>query len=219
MPERTIAIGDIHGCAAALSGLLRLLEPGPADTIVTVGDYVDRGSDSRGVIELLIDLEKRCTLIPLLGNHDEMMLRAPEDEEAWADWMEFGGIACLQSYGFRGDLADVPAEHWAFLRRCREWHETARHFFVHGNYDPALPLEEQPRHVLRWHSLEGRLPDPHPSGRIAVLGHTPQRRVLDLGHLVCIDTGCGFGGHLSAIDLDRGTIWRVNERGEKPPLD
>lgn len=76
MPNRTIAIGDIHGCSAAFRALLTAISPQPGDTIVTLGDYVDRGVDSKGAIDLLIELEKRCRLVPLLGNHDEMMLEA-----------------------------------------------------------------------------------------------------------------------------------------------
>ncbi len=74
MPGRTIAIGDIHGCADALATLIAAIEPGPDDLVVTLGDYIDRGPDSRGTIELLIALAGRCRLVPILGNHDQMLL-------------------------------------------------------------------------------------------------------------------------------------------------
>ena len=74
MTPRTIAIGDIHGCSAALDALLDAIRPRPEDTIVTLGDYIDRGPDSRGVLDRLIDLGRRCRLVPLLGNHDQMLL-------------------------------------------------------------------------------------------------------------------------------------------------
>lgn len=74
MPPRTIAIGDVHGCAAALRALLEQIKPQSTDTIVMLGDCVDRGPDSRGVIETLLELRGRCELVPILGNHEEMML-------------------------------------------------------------------------------------------------------------------------------------------------
>jgi serine/threonine protein phosphatase 1 len=76
MPGRTIAIGDIHGCAAALRAVIAAIKPTAEDTLVTLGDYVDRGPDSRGVIDEMLLLEKRCHVLPLLGNHEVMMLDA-----------------------------------------------------------------------------------------------------------------------------------------------
>ena len=76
MPTRTIAIGDIHGCSAALDALLDAIRPRPEDTIVTLGDYINRGPDTRGVLDRLIDLGRRCRLVPLLGNHEQMLLEA-----------------------------------------------------------------------------------------------------------------------------------------------
>ncbi len=74
-PGRTVAVGDIHGCAAALAALLRAVAPGPDDTLVTLGDYIDGGPDAQGVIEQLLGLAGRCKLVPLLGNHEEMVRR------------------------------------------------------------------------------------------------------------------------------------------------
>src|SRR5262249_57774024 len=80
MTERTIAIGDIHGCSAALAALVRAIEPTESDTLVFLGDYIDRGPDSRGVVEQVIALGERCTVVPLLGNHEEVMLAALEGQ-------------------------------------------------------------------------------------------------------------------------------------------
>ena len=77
MRSRTIAIGDIHGCSVALDALLEAIRPRPADYVVTLGDYINRGPDSRGVIERLIELENQCRLVPLLGNHDQTKLDVP----------------------------------------------------------------------------------------------------------------------------------------------
>jgi len=99
---RTIAIGDIHGCSIALKSLIKAINPQPQDIIIALGDYVDRGFDSSGVIEELIALKTRCKLVCVLGNHDQMMLQCKESKQKFDWWMECGGIACLDSYGDSG---------------------------------------------------------------------------------------------------------------------
>lgn len=213
MPARKIAIGDIHGCSTALAALVQAIDPQPDDTIITLGDYVDRGIDSKGVLDQLIVLADRCRLVPILGNHDEMMLRSRDGKDDFRFWLNCRGDAALDSYGSTGRLDLIPAAHFRFLERCLSLHETVSHFFVHANYRPDLPLDQQDDHTLRWLSLRDFVPGPHYSGRIAVLGHTPQPDVLDMGHLVCIDTGCCNGGWLTALDVGSGEKWQVDERG------
>lgn len=217
MPEtkgnRTIAIGDIHGCSTALAALLSAIDPQPDDTIVTLGDYVDRGIDSKGVLDQLIALADRCRLVPLLGNHDQMMLYAKHGKDDFKFWMNCGGITALDSYGDTGRLDLIPAAHFRFLEGCLSFHETDTNFFVHANYRPSIPLDKQDDHTLRWLSLRDFVPGPHCSGKIAVVGHTPQPVILDLGHLICLDTGCAQGGYLTALDVNSRQCWQVNERG------
>ena len=223
MPSRVIAIGDVHGCSRAFDALLDHIEPRADDLIVTLGDYVDRGPDSRGVLDRLIVLSKQCRLISLLGNHEQMFLEArpggpyslAAEPENHADWLRYGGDATLASYGDSGDLSQVPPEHFAFLERCPDWHETTTHLFAHANYLPEVPMEEQPEWVLRWESLHERVPYPHVSGKIFVVGHTSQKNgvILDLDHLICIDTYCHGGGYLTAIDVASGRVWQVDRQG------
>jgi serine/threonine protein phosphatase 1 len=206
---RTLAIGDIHGCSAALTSLLRAIAPQPEDTIITLGDYVDKGHDSKGVLDMLIELSGRCRLVPILGNHEEQMLRARDDAAEFKWWMEFGGIVTLDSYGSSGQIDLVPGEHFRFLESCVPYFETETHFFTHGNYDPDLPLHQQDGRTLRWLSMRDSVPWPHVSGKIAVVGHTPQDEVLNIGHLVCLDTGCAYGGKLTAMEMGSGAIWQA----------
>ena len=212
---RTIAIGDIHGCSIALATLIEIIAPQPDDTVVPLGDYVDRGIDSRGVIDQLMALAGRCRLVPILGNHEEMLLHACGDVWSFQFWMKCGGRVCLDSYGATGDVHLIPAEHRDFLRSCRTYFETERQFFVHASYRPDVPLEQLDIFTLYWSSLREYMPPmPHCSGKVAIVGHTPQPEVLDLGYLKCIDTGCCYGGWLTALDVDSGQVWQVNERGE-----
>jgi serine/threonine protein phosphatase 1 len=217
MPGRIIAIGDIHGCSAALRALVAAIEPTAEDTLVPLGDYIDRGPDSKGAIEELLALEKRCHLVPLLGNHELMLLEALTNPYSIEPWKECGGQTTLVSYG--GRLEDIPEEHLDFIRRCRRYYETATHFFVHANYDAQLPLDEQPDYLLFWEHLIFHIPRPHENGKIAVVGHTSQRtgHVLAGGHVICLDTFCHGGGWLTALDVDRGTRWQADLAGRLRP--
>ena len=216
MSGRLIAIGDIHGCSAALDAVLSALQPHLTDTIIPLGDYVDRGPDSRGVLEQLIALGKRTRLIPILGNHDEMLLNILDGHRYLLNsWLTFGGDATLASYGCALP-EEIPAEDIAFLRDCRPWYESAEHFFVHASYLPKVPLKKQPLDVLRWEAIRDRPPGPHRSGKTAIVGHTAQEsgEILDLGHLKCIAT-CVYGhGWLTAMDVHSGEVWQADKAGQ-----
>lgn len=214
-PARTIAIGDIHGCSIALNALIDAIDLQPSDTLVTLGDYVDRGIDSKGVLDHLIALQSRCNLVPILGNHDEMMLHARDGRSDFQFWLNCGGDTALDSYGSTSKLNLIPPSHFRFLESCRSYYETETHVFVHANYKPDVPLTQIDDHTLRWLSLRDYIPPtPHCSGKSFLVGHTPQPEVLDLCHLICIDTGCCHNGWLTAIDVDTKQVWQVNERGQ-----
>lgn len=224
MRPRTIAIGDVHGCSAALNALLDAIGPRPDDVIVTLGDYVNRGPDSRGVIDRLIALERECTLVPILGNHDEVLLETLAGQRgAFSDLIDMDGRATLVSYGAmkftEADLARVPPDHRAFLSRCRDYYETETYIFVHAQYDPDSPMDEQSPHRLRWDSIRDGIPGPHVSGKRAIVGHSSQKsgEILDVGHLVCIDTFCYGGGWLTALDVDTGETWQFDRDGRPRP--
>jgi len=180
---RILAIGDIHGCASALDALLAEVAPTPEDTLVTLGDYCDRGLDTPAVLDRLIALGETTHLVALRGNHDQMMLNARRDPVA------------------------VPAAHWRFLEeQCVDFWECGTHFFVHGGVYPDLPLWEQPRYVLYWQRFERVRP--HESGKVMVCGHTSQKSGLprNLGHAVCLDTFAYGGGWLSCLDVGSGLV-------------
>ncbi|MFO0942813.1 MAG: metallophosphoesterase family protein [Pirellulales bacterium] len=212
---RTIAIGDIHGCSLALDAVIASIGPQPDDTIIPLGDYVDRGIDSKGVIDRLIKLQERCKLIPILGNHDEMMLSARQSKSAFQMWLNCGGDSALDSYGSNSKLSLIPEAHWQFLQCCRSYYESANHVFVHGNYKPEVPVDQLLPSTLRWLSLRDYVPNTrHCSGKTFFVGHTPQIDVLDLEYLVCIDTKCWKAGWLTAIDVDSRQVWQANEQGK-----
>ena len=143
---------------------------------MVLGDYIDRGPDSRGVIEMLIDLGRRCRLAPLMGNHEELLLevRASLLPIHWSTCI--GGDATLKSYGAGLDFGSIPAEHVQFMERSLDYVETATHIFLHASYDPDLLIPDQPFSTLRWQSLRDKIPGPHRSGKTVIVGHTAQRR-------------------------------------------
>lgn len=222
MTPRVIAIGDIHGCALALRAIIEAIRPKPHDTIVTLGDCVDRGPDSRDVIDELLALRSRCRLVNILGNHEEMMLNYLEGRVQPDDWLTFGGDATISSYAAAGEKPILPKDHVEFIRSWRDHSETDSYFFVHGGYHPEQLLVEQRWQVWRWHSLRDAVPGPHISGKTAVVGHTSQKdgEILKLPHLICIDTYCWGGGWLTALDVTSGNCWQANRKGKlREPAD
>jgi serine/threonine protein phosphatase 1 len=219
---RTLAVGDIHGCSIALDAVLALAAPEPDDRLITLGDYVDRGPDSRGVLDRLTALYDTGRLIPLRGNHDQMMLMAREGKDRRM-WLCCGGLQTLESYGHvisdiisGEDYDDIPDRHWRFLAvDCRDWYETETHFFVHASAYPDLSLEEQPSYMLLWEKLDEAVQ--HISGKVMVCGHTRQVEglPLDLGSTVCIDTGVyAEHGWLTCLHVETGRYWQANQRGQ-----
>jgi serine/threonine protein phosphatase 1 len=210
---RTIAIGDIHGCSAALQALITHVAPQSEDLLIFLGDYVDRGPDSKGVIDTLIALQARCQCIFLLGNHEIVLLSCLNKECDLETWKMIGGQETLRSYG---GIEQIPASHVDFFKGCLPYFETEKYFFIHANYDPITPLAELPAETLYWEHLSDPPPGPHINDKTAICGHTPQLwgKIADFGHLVCIDTYCFGGGWLTALEVETRQIWQTNRRGK-----
>jgi serine/threonine protein phosphatase 1 len=220
---RYLAIGDIHGCITAFRTLIDFVAPDSDDTIVTLGDYVDRGPDSRAVIDLLIDLSDKHNLVPLRGNHEIMMLDAREKRSWLQPWLKYGGDATLASYAptkdESGSFANIPDSHIDFLEnRLLPHYEMESHFFVHAFADAQVSLAEQKEPTLYWRRYIN--PEPHCSGKTMVCGHTIQMDgfPMNSGHAICIDTWAYGSGWLSCLDVGSGILWQANEAGERRRL-
>jgi serine/threonine protein phosphatase 1 len=217
---RTLVIGDIHGCSAALDHVLRLVRLQKSDTLITLGDYVDRGPDTKGVIERLLKIKAHCRLIPLKGNHEVMMNGSRTDTEYEPTWRSHGGEQTLKSYApgkEKPSLVDVPDEHWEFLEhQCLDYFETETHLFVHANLLPDVPMNAQPDTALFWDFLSANQ-RPHCSGKTMICGHTVQNtgRPLNLGHTICLDTWAYGGGFLSCLDIASGVVCQASQSGMK----
>lgn len=211
--SRTLAIGDIHGCDSALERLLEDIAPTMDDTLVILGDYVDRGPSVKAVVERLIDLESRCRLIVLQGNHEEMFRGALSGRGLMRLWLDMGGRATVESYG---SLESVPSPHLRFLVSSRTFFETDTEIFVHANLESQLSLLNQTADYLRWKHLGGS-ERPHISGKRVICGHTSQTDGVPLVFegWVCLDTAAADGGWLSCLNVETNVVYQARQSGER----
>lgn len=223
---RIYAVGDIHGCAANLdrlhAAILADLEAGhPREVlIIYLGDYVDRGPDSAGVLERLTRPAPAAISRKFLkGNHEEMMLQflaAPEQESAWCD---FGGLETLLSYridinavrsngGYsalsKALAACLPAHHKQFLDELENSFSVGDYFFCHAGIKPGVPLEQQNPYDLLWIRDEFLRSD-RDHGKIIIHGHSPGEEPQVCANRIDIDTGAYATGCLTALALEGTT--------------
>ncbi|HAB17954.1 MAG TPA: metallophosphoesterase family protein [Verrucomicrobiota bacterium] len=212
---RTLAIGDIHGCYAAFETLLEAVGVTSDDSLILLGDYIDRGPESKAVVARVIKLLERGKVWALQGNHEVMILMARKNSREFQSWRCCGGEETLNSYHaeFHDDWRQsVPDDHWKFFEETRPWLETETHIFVHASVVPDADMVDQPEYVLYWDRFDPRLR--HKSGKIVICGHTVQQSGEPaLGaRSVCIDTGIYLSKWLTCLDVDTGKYWQANER-------
>lgn len=217
---RTFVIGDIHGCVDELDRLLEAIAPAADDTVVFLGDYIDRGPASKAVIDRLLRLRgegPRCVF--LKGNHEDMFLGFLGERGAYGEaFLDNGGGHTLHSYGLVGQYGQVgggqlPPEHLEFLRslQLRSIHGTF--LCVHAGLDPARPLAAQREEDLLWIRDEF-IRHPHPFPYTVVFGHTPRREVLvDLPFKIGLDTGLVYWNKLSCLELAEQQLFELRRGG------
>jgi serine/threonine protein phosphatase 1 len=210
------AIGDIHGCSAALKKLFDTAPFGSADTIVFLGDYIDRGPDSSGVIDFIFEARKKYNVITLRGNHEIMMMESSATPCTLEHWLFFGGSQTLNSYNIGDDMEwhkKIPREHWDFFRNTLPYHEIDENIFVHASLLPGIPLNEQPDNSLYWEHQ--REPPVYHPGKMVFCGHTPQKEGLlrISGKTVFVDTYAFGGKYLSCINVKTGQFWQADQKG------
>ncbi|PPD45939.1 MAG: serine/threonine protein phosphatase [Methylocystis sp.] len=219
---RIYAVGDVHGRADLLDRLAALvdadLRAGDCEEAITVflGDYVDRGLDSRGVIERLSQKEFPTPIVTLRGNHEDAMLRYLDDPAMLDQWAMFGGLVALTSYGVDVGLemrhGGARAVHAAFMARFPQTHrrfleetqlsaEYGDYFFCHAGVRPHVPLERQDPDDLMWIRHEF-LYHRGAFGKVVVHGHTPHLEVESLENRINVDTQAFKTGVLTAVVLE-----------------
>lgn len=226
-PSRLIAIGDIHGQLDQLNRLLELVSPSEDDRLVFLGDYVDRGQDSKGVIDRLSALGHEFPqTIFIRGNHDQLLLdalveigirdasRLRDLSPAYADYAPLSDLDTFLSNGGKTTLSDYnftktktfPEDHIRFLESTRLWWRFEHFIFVHAGVEPEISLNSQDPFTLMWK----RSSPPGRNGEIHVIGHNPTMGAprFDAGRY-CLDTGAVYGRNLTACDVLTRTTWQV----------
>jgi len=204
----TFAIGDIHGCHDKLARLLqecRRYADGRPTKYIFLGDLIDRGPDSRAVVQTVMDLQAHEpeNVIALAGNHEEL-LRASDTSHGLTQWLANGGSDALSSYGVTSPK-ELPPTHISFLHNLPTHYDDGQRFFVHAGIRPGVPLDRQSRDDLLW-IREPFLSSAADHGRIIVHGHTPIRSGKPDIRLnrINLDTGAVFGRALTAaVFVDR----------------
>ncbi len=214
--EKIFAIGDIHGCLSKLEVLIPQIGiDSEEDALVFIGDYIDRGPDSRGVVDFVLDLRKKMhRVICLMGNHEQMFLDyvcLNKDEDIY---LFNGGNATIASYGYRsvhgGKEINVPDDHMEFFKSLLPFHETDDYIFVHAGLRENVPLKDQDIQDMLWLRHEFILSS-HDFGKTVVFGHTPMShaRPLFLPGRIGIDTGAVYGGYLTCVELPSKKIYQA----------
>jgi len=216
----TYAIGDIHGCNRTFQALLRQISPGRGDTLVLLGDLIDRGPDSKGVVDTVGHLEKKgARVVCLRGNHEQMLLDARNGPAEADRWFNNGGKAALKSFGAKW-IEDIPNAYMNFFEAMPLWYETGGFLCVHGGIDFSQndPLDD-PRSLLWLRQWYAGINYTWLGDRIILHGHTPlafseihaQHAALEQQRYLNLDNGCVYAlrrprpsglGNLAALHLE-----------------
>ena len=218
---RIYAISDIHGCAHLLDAMFKVIDADIAHSKpqraieVFLGDYIDRGPDSRATLDLLVERSHRRNTVFLKGNHEAFLDEVFRDSSRIADWLRFGGLQTLMSYGLSPSLnpddeeqrallselvVAMPPRHREFLRRLRLTFSCGDFFFVHAGVKPGIPLSEQRESDLLW-IREEFLQSQKKFGKYVIHGHTPVRSAEVLTNRANIDTGAYATGNLTLLSI------------------
>lgn len=232
---RVYAIGDVHGCLALLRPLLGWIADDDARRgggcevhVILLGDLIDRGPDSRGVLDLLAEPQATPGTRHLLrGNHEEMLLAILDgDLNAAGDWLGHGGAETLESYGVDPALywhdpeafipairAAIPAAHVALLRGMLSQVRIGDYLFVHAGIRPGVPFDAQSGRDLRWIRADF-LDSKVDHGAMVVHGHTIAPAAQFRHNRIGIDTGAYRTGRLTALGLEGASRWTLTSRND-----
>ena len=205
--QRTFVIGDIHGCSESLAGLLAKLDPDPGrDSLIFLGDYIDRGPDSKGVIDLILSLPGQFRqIITLKGNHEDVLLNfmSGRDREFF---LAIGGRQALQSYGCTEPfdypcILNIPESHQQFFYNLLPYWEDEQYIYVHAGLRPGVHITQQTPEWLYWAAGERFVSQHYEFGKRIIFGHSVFTDPLIEPEKVGIDTGAVFGGKLTCLVL------------------
>ena len=220
-PKRLYAIGDLHGCAEELQALLTCLKSehqlAQDDQVIFIGDYIDRGPDSKGVIDTLLRFrEEYPHSVFLKGNHEDMLLSyLGLGGRGGEIYLSNGGMDCFRSYKItpytdpQNTVSKLPEAHVEFFKSLELGVTLAEFIFVHAGLNPSKALDQQSEEDLLWIRSDFT-ENIHSFGKTVVFGHTPFEDIfLHLPYKIGIDTGVIYGNQLSCVELVEGTLFQV----------
>ncbi len=220
---RTCVIGDIHGCHRELCLLLDRLAPSQGDRLVFLGDFVDRGPQSRQVVEEVLGLQRRgVEIVPLMGNHEEVLLAFLAGRER-EFYLAIGGHRTLASYGCSDPLdcgecaRRFPKEHLAFFHGLLPYWEDEEFIYVHAGLQPGVHLSQQSPDWLYWGAGSRFLDRPFDFGKRVIFGHSVHSAPLVEPNRIGLDTGAVYGGRLTALVLPAFEFVQVEANKYWPP--
>lgn len=213
--KRIFAIGDIHGCISNLMSIMDMIDIDTRnDALIFIGDYIDRGPDSKGVVDFVLKLRENIKhIICLLGNHEQMFLDYINDGNIYKEmFLINGGEYTISSYGVvetaGKSRVDVPENHMEFFTSLLPYYETEDYIFVHAGLKPAISLEKQDIKDLIWIRNEF-INSSYDFGKTVVFGHTPLPQPLIDSNKIGIDTGAVYGGKLTCVELPEVRIYQA----------
>ena len=212
----------MHGCANELKELLNLLPLTKESTVVFLGDYIDRGGQSKQVIDTVLELKNQCNVVTLMGNHEAMFVDFLENPGSQKGGLFIcnGGSATLASYADEAGNYEFPKEHLDFIRDLKVSYEDDHHYFVHAGV-PNIPLDKIDLAKHKKKMLWIRAPflnSTYKWKKVVVHGHTPVTRVDIRNNRINLDTGCVFRRSLSAVALPGQKIYSVPRQTVERPV-
>lgn len=212
MDKRLFAIGDIHGCFDALKELVECkIQLAQNDKLILLGDYIDRGDKSKEVVDYIIDLQERgYNIIPLIGNHELLLLKAFDDEKNKYKWLLNGGGETLKSFGI-DSIKEILSKYLDFFKNLKSYFSIENNLFVHAGFNDKIVNPFQDTYSMVWESQVEYF-NPLLVGKTIIHGHRPItveqciKQIDCHNRVICIDTGCVYAdsvgnGKLTALEL------------------
>jgi serine/threonine protein phosphatase 1 len=201
---KTFVIGDVHGCLDMLKGLIEKIEWNPSkDRLIFIGDYIDRGRDSRGVVDFVLELKANSPHVQcLIGNHEQMFLDYLSDIDPQTFILN-GGLSTLRSYKeVRRSRKDplIPSSHLDFFSSLLPMIELEHYYIVHAGFRPHITIEDQNLTDMIW-IRDGFIYSDYDFGRVVIFGHTPFSNPMIMKNKIGIDTGAVYGNCLTCLEL------------------
>ena len=213
--ESAFVIGDVHGCLGVLERLLDRIPWRPGrDSLVFIGDAIDRGKDSKGVVDSIIRLMRAYPKVSaLLGNHEAMLLNYLAGRERDL-YLANRGMTTLRSYGVKWPGREdsfFPSDHISFFRSLGPFMELDGYYLVHAGFRPGVEVGRQTVEDMTW-IREPFISSGYDFGKKVVFGHTPFSRPLVMDNKIGVDTGAVYGNRLTCVELPEERFYSVDSR-------